>query len=201
MEISLGQQARLRFFAFLLGFFLGFVYDLVRILRIAVGIGYDAAACRAPFQRELPLIHRRVIQKRKRIGRIFEWSFVFCGDLFFMIFAGISFSLLLYAVNDGQFRFFALIALLPSFFIYYFTVGRLILFFAGYIVLGLRAVALYIGFFLFCPLRVVFRGILFVLGKLRLLLRRFYDMIRLRLYSAYAYRYVLKEAERSEDAL
>lgn len=201
MEISLGQQAGLLFFALLLGFFLGFVYDLVRILRIAAGIGCNAALDRAPFLRELPLINRSVIQKRKRIGRFLEWSFVFLGDLFFMIFAGISFSLLLYAVNDGEFRFFALVGLLCSFILYYFTVGRAVLFFAGYIVLGLRVVALYIGFFLFYPLRIAFRGFLFVLRKFRLIFCRLYDMIRLRLYSAYAYRYVLREAERNEDAL
>ncbi len=64
-------------------------------------------------------------------------SAIFLQDIFFIITSGIAVFLFTFAVNEGSFRSFELIGILIGFFLYYFTLGRLIFMLSRIIIDGI----------------------------------------------------------------
>ena len=139
MEISQRLLGMLFVWAAALGFALGGVYDVLRITRILCGIHYvkrfskeegpSADACAR--QASMPIRHLRA-------SRIQRTIFIFVGDFLFGLVCGVSLIILLYYTNDGQFRALAVFGMACGFFVYYHTLGRLVMLFSEVIVLAVR---------------------------------------------------------------
>ncbi len=111
LDLYLSQRvlAMIFVYATAAGFCLGGVYDVLRIIRILCGdpIGSSAAPSG---KRSIPLT-----------------ILLFIEDVVFSIIASVTLILLLYYTNDGQLRAPAVIGMACGFFVYYHTVGRLVI--------------------------------------------------------------------------
>lgn len=95
-------------YAAAVGFGLGGVYDLLRILRMFCGY-----------------------PKKKGRPSVFLTALLFFEDVLFMLITSVALILLCYYANDGQIRAPALIGMACGFFAYWQTVGRLVVAVAG----------------------------------------------------------------------
>ena len=96
--------------AFLLGVALGAFYDGIRLLKMILGVRYFG--------------EERVISRARAV---FEYALTFLCDLFFWLLFGISSILLLYNVVGGVFRFSIYPLMLFGLFLYYISIGKLVL--------------------------------------------------------------------------
>ena len=139
--IVITEQLQITLYALLLGLCFGVTYDLLRILRMLVGI--------TPVHtRPIPLVARLPRRHIGRIGkgRISELFFINFPDVLYGLCTGAAFCIFLYAANNGRFRWYLFFACMVGFLIYNYSVGRLTVFLSGYIIAFLRAI---LGFFLF----------------------------------------------------
>lgn len=113
MEISQKLLCFLFLASFAVGVAWGVLYDLFCLSRMLLGF---------PSGKLLPLVG---YDKRTRIKRIFGFCLLFIEDFLFVLLGCIGLILLLYFINDGQFRFLAPLGLGCGFFVYHVTVGRL----------------------------------------------------------------------------
>ena len=128
MEISPLLLAKLLFYSFVCGMATGVLYDAFRIFRVLCG----AADVRIPKVKELslkiPTTDRIVTTRHVGDKRGFLSHAVnFCCDFFTVLAACIGLLVLNYGYNDGKFRTFTVWGALFGFFVYYFTVGKLVL--------------------------------------------------------------------------
>ncbi len=191
MEISLGQQTGLLFFALLFGAFLGVFYDAGRIFGCLLGMPCKGAKKITLKGLRLPRSFKE--GKEKKIGKRVQSILLFCGDLLFMLLSGAFFCVFLYAVNDGEFRFFVLLGVLLGFILYRFTVGRVLWLFASYIVGFIRLIFSWLLFGVLFPFQSLLRFLAFLSRKMRLHFLRICGMIVRKTESARGYRRLLKQ--------
>jgi len=115
-----------------IGFALGTVYDLLRIIRIAF---YNAGR-----------------------GIITDIVYFICDLLFFIIAAALS-AIFIFHVNNGRIRGIALFASLLGFTLYYHTVGRLVSAVSGFIIRTVYRILRFIPRVLFFPIVRFFRSV------------------------------------------
>lgn len=96
--------------AFLLGVALGVFYDGIRLLKMILGVRYFG--------------EERVLSRARAV---FEYALTFLCDLVFWLIFGISSILLLYNVVGGVFRFSIYPLMLFGLFLYYISIGKLVL--------------------------------------------------------------------------
>ena len=106
MELSQRVLALLFLSSTALGIALGVVYDVMRVIRVLCGEELGT-------RRTLP-----------------QMILLFWEDLLFAVLSSVSLIILLYYVNDGMFRSWAVVGMACGFFVYYHTLGRLVTRFA-----------------------------------------------------------------------
>ncbi len=116
-------------YAALAGFGLGAVYDVLRLLRILCG---ESIPPRSMCESGLSVTG---MPKRTVLLHIL----LFAEDVLFAVVVSVTLLLLLYYTNDGQLRAPAVIGMACGFFVYYHTVGRLVIRCAALIVRALKA--------------------------------------------------------------
>ncbi len=167
MGISSDRQFAAFLYAILTGVLCGAVYDGVRISRVLFGIaGYTRAGKRL-YGRALPLIgavQPVVLVGKRRTGRLI---LLFVGDLCFAGLSACAFSVFLYHAASGCFRWFYLLGCGIGFFLYYQTVGRIVMLSSEALVFCCKAVIRYLCWLLFAPLR----GAWWLLRRLGALIR------------------------------
>ena len=166
MEISQRLLGMLFVWATALGFSLGGLYDVLRITRILCGVHYVnrfsgkenpfTAVCTPP--NEQP-------RWRRRIFRAHRTLFIFLGDVLFGVVCGVALIILLYYANDGQFRFLAVFGMACGFFVYYHTLGRLVMLFSEAIVLAIRRLVRWTVQLVLVPLRAIARLLYRAVGQ------------------------------------
>lgn len=116
MDLTVSQRllGLMFVYAAIAGFFLGAVYDLLRISRLLCGM--DGA--------KKAMWPQRIL--------------LFAEDFLFAVVASLTLILLLYYTNDGQLRVLAAVGMGSGFFVYYHTVGRLVMRVSAFIVRALR---------------------------------------------------------------
>ena len=120
LEIDLQKQLIFVVLSCILGLIFGAAYDIIRIVHIL---------CRlASYSGE---------RRGMREGVAAFWA-VFVLDALTMLVFGAAFSVFVYAVNDGQFRWFLGAGAAAGFALYHATVGRVVMFFSEKIAAGLR---------------------------------------------------------------
>ena len=170
MEISQRLLGILFVWATVLGFALGGVYDVLRITRILCGFHYvkrfsgeEKQSVEAPVP---PTWQRRIFHIQQKL-------LIFVGDVLFGVVCGMALVLLLYYANDGQFRFLAVFGMACGFFVYYHTLGRLVMLFSEAIVFAVRRLVRWIVRLVLLPLRAFSRLLYRMVGRrLALLVKR-----------------------------
>ncbi len=121
------------------GAFLGILWDAFRIIRIAC---YGKKKNGVPPPVKLPANEKEVIRALafKHSQKFFSLSgiLIFLSDLFFCISASISVILLIFHLNGGQIRGFAILGTFTGFTVYYFTVGKITIIFSDIIIKGIK---------------------------------------------------------------
>ena len=139
--------------SFSFGVGMGGVYDIHRILRVFFGVRYSKKRPSELLHRPLPILRRPLGEiRQRRWSRALLSILIFLQDVFFFCLAGVGIVILNYAYNDGQLRFYTVIALFLGFFLYYFTIGKLVISLSEWIVFFLRAVCAILFFLLSAPL-------------------------------------------------
>ena len=149
MEISQSSLAWLYFYALLLGIAAGFLYDLLRITRVFLGVHYSRRAAKKIKELQLPLLEKRKKRGESRaLGTV-----VFVEDLLFCLVAGIAMILLFYGANGGRIRMLAFVSAGAGFFLYRATLGRLMMVFSEVIAFCVETAVRYVLFFLLYPIK------------------------------------------------
>ena len=154
MEISPVRLFYLLISSFFLGVGMGGVYDVHRVIRVFFGVSYSKKRPSERLLRPLPIVKRPLgeIQPSKLTGILLA-VLIFLQDVVFFCIAGGGVVILNYAYNDGQFRFYTVVALFLGFFLYYFTIGKLVIYLSEWIVYLLRAAFTILIFVLSWPFR------------------------------------------------
>lgn len=175
MELSQKALAFMFLYSVLTGVGLGVFYDILRIIRVAVGVRYSGrsgsrtarkALCECKSDEDescehsgsvadripLPLLPPRLAQ----ICRISPHGFavsvmVFVGDIIFGTVAGLAAAILIYYTNNGQIRGLAFVGMAAGFAVYYFTVGKVVIRLSELLSFLLKAAIAYLLFFLSFP--------------------------------------------------
>lgn len=112
-------------YSLLVGAALGVVYDFFRILRISTEIS--------------PKLRAKLnLKTRKKRTEFFKCAVIFIQDILFWLICSVAVTVFIYHVNNGRIRGIALICSLAGFFIYYNTIGRLVIYIAEYIILFIQ---------------------------------------------------------------
>lgn len=131
------------------GLLVGMIYDVIRILRVALGISRYTAAASAPAFR--PRFLKPKEKKKAGHSRVFSFLFLAIFDFFFCVIVGILLSVLLFYRNDGEFRGFVIVGVAVGFFVYYQTVGKLVIRGSEYVIFALRNAVLYLAYYTSWP--------------------------------------------------
>ena len=127
MEVSMAELVVTTSRALILGAFLGAMYDVVRILRVLFGVSkYNETEM-------LSSLYSRGVKNlfSNTGGKVFSVVFLAVTDFIFFAAATVVFVLFLYCYNYGRFRWFILLSSISGFWIYYHTLGRLIVIVSG----------------------------------------------------------------------
>ena len=149
MEISQVSLAWLYFYALLLGVAAGFLYDLLRITRVFLGVHYSRRAAKRIKELRLPLLEKR----KKRVESRALGTVVFIEDLLFCLVAGVAMILLFYGANSGRIRMLAFVSATAGFLLYRATLGRLMMVFSEVIAFCVETAVRYALFFLLYPIK------------------------------------------------
>ncbi len=146
MTVSQERLAIILLYSFVVGFFLGIVYDFFRIRRLSFRVD------------------GRLFEKNKersfRKEKNFEHVIIFFEDVLFALISSVVVCIFIFYMNSGRFRGITLVGAFLGFLLYYKTVGRLVMLFSGII----------IGFIKFLirkiydyTLRPVIKGVIFII--------------------------------------
>ena len=124
MVVEQTRLAEILLYSFLLGIFLGVVYDWFRIRRHLFSIGYAKK-------------NDNYKVKTKRM-RLIEDVIIFFEDVLYGIICSVVVCIFLFYINHGRFRVIAIFGACVGFWVYYKTVGRLVLFCSEKIVRFIR---------------------------------------------------------------
>ena len=161
LPFSEGKALALLLYALITGALLGVLWDIFRIMRIA-----------AYGRKERPKrLFIRLPAEEAEVTRILnvdtskKASFlsslcVFVSDFGFCVFSAICVILLIFQLNDGEFRGFALLGAFLGFTAYYFTLGRLTVIFSDVIIKAIKKVVLFILSVTVLPIGRLLTGIL-----------------------------------------
>lgn len=147
MEISPYMLMLLLIYSFVFGMSAGVFNDINRITRAMMGVKYSGKAFERLYRIELPFVGRLSSSgKEKRLKRTVESAVIFLQDILLFAYLGCGTVILNYYLNRGQLRLYTIAAMAVGFAIYYFTLGRLVIFLSEGIIFFIRA-ALKISFY------------------------------------------------------
>lgn len=139
MLLSQSQMLYAAFWAVLVGSFLGAVYDIFRIVHLAMKHDHKASA----------------------LGEGLCCAIIFIGDILYALFSAVTICILLYHTNYGRVRYFMFLGAFVGFLLWRFTVGKLLMLAAGAIIALIRALCSFVVHRVLFPLL----GILLVIIK------------------------------------
>lgn len=160
MEISQTLLGFMFVCAVITGAFLGVIYDVIRITRIIVGIRYTRKDTTHSVGECDVMPHDALTV------RILRAVLVFIEDVIFCLVCGVCVVLLLYYTNDGQFRGIAVLGVAAGFFVYYVTVGRVVIRFSEFIVELLQRALRLILKVIVLPIKLIYCLYCSTLGKI-----------------------------------
>lgn len=197
MEISPIRLLFLLLSSFGFGIGIGVFYDVHRILRVLFGVQYTKNRPTKYFSKPLPILKRPLGEiKRGKIKTAFLSVLIFMQDLLLCCVSAVGIVILNYAFNDGRFRFYTILALFMGFFLYYFTVGKLMMFLSEWIVFFLRSVFSIFFFLLSRPWVILWRFLGKIVKKSRLNLQKTIANQRKKVYNIHKVNDCFRAADR-----
>lgn len=160
--LSLGKMV---LYAFFLGVGFGFLYDVFRITRVVVGVEYLGVAKKSTdylYSRTYPLIGK-IERRENKAKKYFLDIFVGVGDIIYCLLVGVAFCIFLYYSNDGIFRWHSLAAAVCGFFVYYKTLGAILITFAEIICIFLKIISKILLFAIAFPFKFMYNIIISIL--------------------------------------
>ena len=196
MEISPIRLFFLLISSFFLGIGAGALYDLHRIVRVLFGVRYTKNRPTKLFLQPLPIIKRPLGEIHcGKVKNTLLSILIFVQDLFLCCVSALGIVILNYTFNDGRFRFYTVIALLLGFLVYYFTLGKVVIFLSEWIVFVFRSFFLIFFFLLSRPFVIFLRFLGKNLKKLRLNLQKSIANQRKKVYNINKVKSCLNAAE------
>ena len=95
--------------------------------------------------------------------RTVESAVIFLQDILLFAYLGCGTVILNYYLNRGQLRLYTIAAVAAGFAIYYFTLGRLVIFLSEGIIFFIRAISLILFYVISRPFTLIFRAVLRIL--------------------------------------
>ena len=141
MEISPYMLFLLLVYSFLFGMAAGVFNDVNRITRAILGVRYPSRSFERLYSLKLPFIG--ALGDKRSESKLKETLLsvvIFIQDILLFVFIGCGTAVLNYYLNRGQFRLYTIVAVAAGFAVYYFTLGKLVIFLSQGIVFLLRAV-------------------------------------------------------------
>ena len=201
MYVSMSELSLVLLYSLFLGVFIGSAYDVIRLLRIAVGVRYKSVS-ETPFDFTSLHFVGRYIKKgtvKEKSGKFLS-IFICIGDILFFVFAALCISVFTYHFNSGEFRFFILFGAVLGFLGYYLTLGRVVLYLSSKIILFLKIILLYVSFFVFYPFSFVFlkiyRVFYIIIEKTILIIKKTCAIMYMYHYSYKMERKALRDSKR-----
>ncbi len=184
IEILTENQLKLVGYSFILGLIFGASYDIIRITYILCGL--------VSYRGEKPGWKKGVLPFSVRLLLDFFWTAAI----------GLSFSIFLYAANDGEFRWFTAAFCGAGFAVWHATAGRVVVFFSEKIAAFIRTVVRYtvvlpVSF----VLRLTARGLCLFGRAVRRLMRATVGKLRTAVRRRLLYMRALRRTERVRRAL
>ncbi len=163
MDISLSNQLLGFVYSLVIGIFLGTIYDVFRIVRIFLGMGYRDKSAGKYDDIRLPFIgsrNERNIRRKKnengqsepsgkkfiKFSELFKDIAVFFQDILYFLIAAPIFIIFIYHANNGEIRWFLGLGAFAGFMLYYFTIGHLVMLVSELIIFIIRTIFSYILF-------------------------------------------------------
>ena len=178
MEISPMRIFWMLVFSLGFGAVCGVLNDVNRLVRVLFGVRYRKDSLKGLYKIKLPIVGRSLSEiKESRLKRLLLPVIIFVQDVFLFLFFSVGVVMINYYFNDGRVRIYTPIVAICGFLIYYFTLGRLVLYFSEALAFALRGI-----FFVF--LSIFYRPIRFFVDFLVKIIKKMYK----KLYKAIAKR-------------
>ena len=182
MGLNEKSLSLLLLYSLIVGFFLGFLWDFFRIFRI-ICYGKPSAAPITPIR--LPSTEKEV---RSALSFKHRHKFfsptgitVFISDLLFCTTSAFSVIILLFHLNDGEIRAFALFGAGIGFTVYYFTLGRITVRISDAIIKKVKKLLFFLHIKMIAPFfRLLARPFAFLLIKTRKTLDKIKNKIKIK---------------------
>lgn len=141
MEISPYRLFLLLVYSFLFGISAGVFNDINRIVRALLGNRYSGKNIDRLYDISLPFIGKLSRSEAdKKLKRRLMSLLIFLQDIALFFYLGCGVVILNYYMNRGQFRLYTIAACLFGALLYYFTIGKLVIFLSEGVVFFIRAV-------------------------------------------------------------
>ncbi|MBE6597433.1 MAG: hypothetical protein E7641_07165 [Ruminococcaceae bacterium] len=171
MEIFPNKLFLLLVSSLILGMSGGALNDIWRICRCFAGVRYSEKGAEL-YKKKIPVVGSlRRIGNEGKVYRIFLGVMIFLQDIFLFCYLGAGSVVLNFYFNSAAFRSYTVAAVAVGFFIYYFTVGRLVIRVCERLVFLLRALLEIVFYILSRPFVFLFKKITVVLKKVFLKIR------------------------------
>lgn len=196
MEISPIQIFFLILSSLAFGVVCGVVNDVNRTVRVLFGVKYLSGRFDRLYKIKLPIIRRSLGEiKESRLKRVLLPTVIFLQDVFLFLFAGCGVAVINYYFNSGRIRIYTPIAVLCGFLAYYFTVGKLVLYFSELLAFIIRAFFAVIFEMLLYPFKIIVVFLLKMAKKLLYFINKTLAKRQKLVYNRNKMKYVLQEAD------
>lgn len=132
--IVVSEQLTYILYSVIYGLFVSLIYTLIKIVRIAT-----------------------LTDKSKVNSVISEILFIHILDIIYFTFIGVTFSIFVYTFNHGRIRWYLVLGAVFGFWIWYNSIGRLIMFISEYVVRALKSFTSLLIYVIMMPVRLMIR--------------------------------------------
>lgn len=167
MEISPIDLLYLTLTSLLFGACCGIFNDVSRLVRALLGVKYSGGNFERLYKLKLPIIKRSVGEVREgKIRQRLLGVIIFIQDIALFFVFGWGIAIINFYFNDGQFRAYAPIAAICGFVLYYFSLGRVFLYFSEALAFFARATILMVFHLFYLPFEKIAGLIIKIVKKL-----------------------------------
>ena len=183
MEIFPMRIFQMLICALCFGAAVGAINDANRLIRALMGERYEGSGFQKLRKIKLPVIgDGDTPRERSRCGAFFFSLTVFFQDVLLLFSAGLGSVIINYYFNDGRLRIYAPATVIVGFIIYYFTIGRAVIFCSELIIFVLRWLFSAFLFIFYLPIR---KLIAFFVNFIKKMVKKLYKAIAIRMKKVY----------------
>lgn len=157
MWFSISEQFAVIGYSVIMGVFFGIIYDFVKITRVLQGISAYSGISHKIHGMKLPLIRHRFSDPKKKKNSARAIIILFLGDIIFSLLCAAAYSLFLFHAIRGQVRWYFIVATAVGFFLYYFTVSKIVIKLIEALFWVVKIVIIYLWEAFLLPFRLIYR--------------------------------------------